>query len=141
MKIYVAAVEALWEKEKRGAKTNSVYHKNWWFFWVSHSPTPSTPTPRMVRHLFGGFFNLALFMSKLPNSGFWCCVFLTLQITLMCPSVTPQYFQEVSDAPFRRPYHDTLKVANKVKGNYLGLGCCRYYSMLVDIWLLWPRSQ
>jgi hypothetical protein len=28
MKIYVAAVEVLWEKERRGLKTNSVYHKN-----------------------------------------------------------------------------------------------------------------
>ncbi len=28
VKIYVAAVEALWEKESGGVKTNSVYHKN-----------------------------------------------------------------------------------------------------------------
>jgi hypothetical protein len=53
-------------QEKGKTVWNSVYYQNWWF-------SEFHPPPCMLMYFFAGcFFNL---------TGFWCCVFLTLQIT------------------------------------------------------------
>jgi hypothetical protein len=36
-------------------------------------------------YIFGGFFLISPYVW--PNSGFWCCVFLTLPITLFCRTI------------------------------------------------------
>ncbi len=55
---------------------NSVYNQNWWF--SEFHPRP----PWMLMYFFAGFFsNLTCVW---PNSGFWCCVCLTLRVTLLC---------------------------------------------------------
>jgi hypothetical protein len=54
---------------------NSVYHQNWWF-----SEFHLTLNANNV--LFCRFFIL-ISPCVWPNSGFWCCVFLTLRITLL----------------------------------------------------------
>jgi hypothetical protein len=74
VKIYVAAaVKALGKKGKTG--WNSVYYQNWWFSEFH------TPPPLNANVLFFRFF--LNFTCVWPNSGFWCCVCLTLRRTLM----------------------------------------------------------
>jgi len=47
---------------------NSVYHQNWWFSEFHHQLNANV--------LFAGF--LKIWPCVWPNSGFWCCVCLTL---------------------------------------------------------------
>jgi cell division protein FtsW (lipid II flippase) len=74
VKIYVAAVEGAQEKGKTG--WNSVYHQNWWLF-------------LSLMYFFAGL-KKKISPCVWPNSGFWCCVFLTLQITLIIPTQVSQ---------------------------------------------------
>jgi hypothetical protein len=63
--------EGAQEKGKTG--WNSVYHQNWSF---------SEFHPLLNANVrFAGFFLIS--PCVWPNSGFWCCVFLTLRITLL----------------------------------------------------------
>ncbi len=64
VKIHVAAVEALRKKERQGET-----------FWVS-------PPPSMLMYFFVGFLKIS--PCVWPNSGYWCCLFLTLRISLLC---------------------------------------------------------
>jgi hypothetical protein len=73
VKIYVAAMEAPRKKGKTG--WNLVYHQNWWFWWV-WSPIECQCI------FFAGFFLISPSVWW-PNSGFWCCIFLTLWTTLL----------------------------------------------------------
>ncbi len=74
------------EKGKTG--WNLVYHQNWWFsensvyyqnWWFSEF---LSPIEWMLMYFFSGFF-FKIPPCVWPNSGFWCCVFLTLRITLI----------------------------------------------------------
>jgi hypothetical protein len=61
------AIEALWKKEGQGEKTI-------WVFWVS-------PPPSILMYLFCRFKKIS--PCVWPNSGYWCCLFLTLRISLL----------------------------------------------------------
>jgi hypothetical protein len=69
--MYVASSGGAQEKGKPG--WNLVYHQNW-LFSEFHPPLNANV-------LFRRFFVESRHVW--PNSGFWCCVFLTLRITLM----------------------------------------------------------
>jgi len=58
------------EKRKEGVKTgwNSVWHQNWC--------TSEFHPPGRLMYFFASFFKISPGVG--PNSGFWCCVFLTL---------------------------------------------------------------
>ncbi len=71
MKIYVAAVEAL-RKEERHDETQ---------FTTKIDGFLSFIPPWLLLYSFAGFLKIS--PCVWPNSGFWCCVFLTLQITLI----------------------------------------------------------
>ncbi len=70
-------------------RPNSVYHKNWWFF-EFHSQVLSLQVLCKISPLVW------------PNSGFWCCVFLTwwirilslldqVQAKFLCPCFIPMH--------------------------------------------------
>jgi hypothetical protein len=71
VKIYVAAVEALRKKERQDETQFTTKIDGFLSF-----------IPRwMLMYFFAGF--LLISPCVWPNSGFWCCVFLTLRITLI----------------------------------------------------------
>ncbi len=70
VKIYVAAVEALWKKERQGETQEP---SKLMVFWVS-------PCPWMLRCFLAGLKKVS--PCVWPNSGYWCCLFLTLRISL-----------------------------------------------------------
>jgi nicotinamidase-related amidase len=79
VKIYVAAVEALRKKERQDGwrrwNPAKLYRQNWWF---SEFHPPLNANVRFCR------FKKIIWPVLWPNSGFWCCVFLTtLWITLL----------------------------------------------------------
>jgi len=71
-KIYVAAAEPLRKKERQG-ETQEL--SKLLVFLVS-------PPPWMLMYFLAGFFWIS--PCVLPNSGYWCCLFLTLRISLIC---------------------------------------------------------
>ncbi len=77
VKIYVAALEALRKKERQDETQFTTKIDGFLSF-----------IPRwMLMYFFAGFFRIS--PCVWPNSGFfWCCVFLTLQITLLLYSVS-----------------------------------------------------
>jgi hypothetical protein len=60
------------QEEKGKTEWNSVYHQYWWFFELH--------PPFNANELFRRFF-FYLTLCVWSNSGFWCCIFLTLRIT------------------------------------------------------------
>jgi hypothetical protein len=72
VKIYVVAMEALKKKERQDETQ----------FTTKIDGFLSFIPPWMVMYFFAGFFWIS--PCVWPNSGFWCCVFLTLRITLLC---------------------------------------------------------
>jgi len=68
VKIYVAVVEAL-----RGKKKDGVNHQNWWF--------PEFHPLLNADVLFCRFFGIS--PCVWPNAGYWYCLFVTLQISLL----------------------------------------------------------
>jgi hypothetical protein len=72
VKIYVAAVEAL-RKKKRQDETQFTT-KNWWF---------SEFHPPLNAHVLFCSLKKNLTLCVWPNSGLWCCFFLSLRITLI----------------------------------------------------------
>jgi hypothetical protein len=83
LKIYVAAMEVLRENERQGETQFTT--KNWWFLEFH-------PSRWMLMYYFARFFGIS--PSVWPNSGFWCCVFLTLRITLIYASWTHETKQQ-----------------------------------------------
>ncbi len=74
VKIYVAAMETPW-KRKEGMKLSLLGLTLFPDGFLSFIPC------WMLMYFFAGFFLIS--PCVWPNSGFWCCVFLTLRITLM----------------------------------------------------------
>ncbi len=72
VKISVAAAEALRRKERHDKTQFPTKFDGFMSF---------TPPPWMLMYFFADFFLISPCMW--PNSGFWCCVFLTLQITVL----------------------------------------------------------
>jgi hypothetical protein len=77
-------MEALRENERQDETQFTTQKKNDGFL----SFTPGW----MLMYFFAGFFWIS--PCVWPNSGFWCCVFLTLQITLIYPSWTHETKQQ-----------------------------------------------
>jgi hypothetical protein len=76
VKISVAAVEALMKKETRW-NSGTIKIDGFLSF-----------TPRwMLMYFFAGFFWISPFVW--PNPGYWCCLFLTLRISLICHQFWP----------------------------------------------------
>ncbi len=71
VKIYVAAVEALAKKERQG----ETQEPSKWF-----SEFHPHPPPWMLMYFFAGIFWISPCLW--PNSGYWCCLFLTLQTSI-----------------------------------------------------------
>jgi len=69
VKIYVAAVEALRKIERQGETQETI---TWWFPGFSLL---------MLTYCFCRFFWIS--PCVWPNSGYWCCLFLTLRISLL----------------------------------------------------------
>ncbi len=75
VKIYVTAVEVIKKEESRKV---------------------SPPPPPMLMYFFAGFFWIS--PCVWPNSGSWCCLFLTSRISLLCdfPLMSKNMFSMVS---------------------------------------------
>ncbi len=73
VKLYEAAVESLRKRERQDETQ----------FTTKIDGFPSFIPPWMLMYFFAFFF-FGISPCVWPNSGFWCCVFLTLRIPLLC---------------------------------------------------------
>ncbi len=100
VKIYVAAVEALWRKERQD-ETQFITKVDGFLSFIPHW---------MRTYVFARFLKIS--PCVWPNSGFWCCLCNTLRITLLNKQKDPYWGPVVQkyrlhifshNCPFSRP--------------------------------------